>query len=174
MYIFAENFYNIAIIKIIKMTNMFSFALFFHIIGITLIAGGAVGGFILERQLYRYLLATPEKAIVLAPLMGRYPVIIQVGAVLMLLSGLTMLNALHWAVVSQSWFIIKMFLYVALILNGTLVARPTGLRLKALLMQPAGPGTTGRFLSLKRKMTIFHITEFSMLIAIYVLAIYRF
>jgi hypothetical protein len=67
-----------------------------------------------------------------------------------------------------------MFLYVALILNGTLVARPTGLKLKALLMQPAGPGTAERFLSLKRKMTIFHVTEFSMLLAIYVLAIYRF
>ncbi|HXS54842.1 MAG TPA: DUF2269 family protein [Hanamia sp.] len=153
---------------------MFSFALFFHIVGITLLAGGAVGGLILERQLYRYVLATPDKAIALAPLMSRYPVVIQIGAVVMLLSGLTMLAALHWIVVSQDWFIIKMILYVGLILNGSLVARPTGLQLKALIMQPVTAETNSRFLSLKRKMTIFHITEFSMLIAIYLLAIYRF
>jgi len=156
------------------MTNIFSLGLFFHILGITLLAGGSLGGLLLERQLYRYFLTSPDKALALAPLMGRYPVVIQYGAILMLLSGITLLSALHWAVVSQAWFIIKMFLYVALILNGTLVARPTGLQLKELMTHPATNETKNRFHSLKRKMTIFHITEFSMLVAIYVLAIYRF
>ncbi|MGN6600797.1 MAG: DUF2269 family protein [Ginsengibacter sp.] len=156
------------------MSNLFPFALFFHIIGITLIAGGSIGGLVLERQVYRYFNQTPSKAVVLAPLMSRYPIIIQSGALLMLLSGLTMLYTLHWAVASELWFIIKMCLYVALILNGLLVAKPTGMKLGKLLALPQTEETNKQFHSLKRKMTIFHISEFSMLVMIYVLAIYRF
>src|SRR5690242_12130528 len=156
------------------MSNLFPFALFFHIIGITLIAGDSIGGLVLERQVYRYFNQTPSKAVVLAPLMSRYPIIIQSGALLMLLSGLTMLYTLHWAVASELWFIIKMCLYVALILNGLLVAKPTGMKLGKLLAMAPSETTNQQFRILKRRMTIFHITEFSMLAMIYLLAIYRF
>lgn len=65
------------------------------------------------------------------PLMSKYPQIIQVGTILMLLSGLMMLDAVGWFVASQTWFIVKMILVVALVLNGTFIAKPNGKKIQS-------------------------------------------
>lgn len=154
---------------------LFSIGLFIHIVGITLIAGGSVGGLVLEAQIWKCLPGSPEKVRVLGPLMPKYPVIIQLGTLLMLVSGLVMLGALGWRMASQGWFIIKMVLVVALVLNGMLVARPNGMKLRTLvprLMQ--GEAVMAEINQVRRRMTWFHISEMTMLVAVYLLAVFRF
>lgn len=156
------------------MNHLFSIGLFIHIIGITCIAGGSIGGLILENHIWKYVRESPEKVSVLAPLMGKYPVIIQAGTLLMLLSGFLMLKALSWAVVGQWWFIIKMTLVVALILNGRLVAKPNGTKLRVLIGQLLKEQPVERQLkTVRRKMTIFHISEMSLLMVVYLLAVFQ-
>lgn len=115
------------------MTYLFPTALFIHIVGITCIAGGSIGGLLLEKHIWKNVRESPEKVHVLGPLMSQYPAIIQVGTILMLISGLMMLDALGWEVAGQWWFIIKMVFVVALVLNGMLVAKPKGTKLRILV-----------------------------------------
>lgn len=157
------------------MFNLFSAGIFIHIIGITLIAGGSVGGLILENHLWKLIRQAPEKASALEPLMTKYPIIIQVGTVLMLISGFMLLAALEWAPVHQAWFIVKMALVVALVLNGSLVAEPTGKKIGQLVpMLLQGKPLQKELHIVKRRMTIFHISEMAMLLLVYVLAVFRF
>lgn len=157
------------------MSHLFSIGLFIHIIGITCIAGGSIGGLVLETQIWKHVRESPEKIHVLGPLMSKYPVIIQAGTLLMLFSGLIMLGAIGWGVAEQWWFIIKMMLVVALVLNGVLVARPNGQRLRTLVARLVhGENVTVEIARVKRNMTLFHATELSMLAIVYLLAVFRF
>lgn len=157
------------------MSHLFSIGLFIHIIGITCIAGGSIGGLVLENQIWKHVRESPDKIHVLGPLMSKYPVIIQAGTLLMLASGLMMLGALGWHIAEQAWFIIKMLLVVALVLNGMLVAKPNGLRLQSLV--PAlvkGEQVQAEITKVKKNMTWFHISELTMLFLVYLLAVFRF
>lgn len=157
------------------MHYFFATGLFIHIVGITCIAGGSVGGLVLESYLWKHLRESPEKAPVLGPLMPRYPVIIQAGTGLMLLSGLMMLAALGWATAEQGWFIVKMALVVALVLNGMLVAKPNGHRLRMLIPRLLqGDNVQEEIRRVKRNMTLFHVSELLMLLTVYLLAVFRF
>jgi hypothetical protein len=154
---------------------LFSIGLFIHILGITLIAGGSLGGLMLENHIWKSLPGSPEKVGALGPLMLRYPVIIQAGTLLMLVSGLTMLGALGWGLAAQSWFIIKMLLVVALVLNGMWVAKPNAARLRALIPRLIqGEAVYPEIARVKRNMTLFHISEMTMLVIVYLLAVFRF
>jgi hypothetical protein len=157
------------------MSYLFPTALFIHIIGITCIAGGSIGGLFLEKHIWKNIRESPDKVEVLGPLMSQYPVIIQAGTLLMLISGLMMLKALGWVVAGQWWFIAKMILVVALVLNGLLVARPNGLKLRMLVPRLInGENVKTEIAQVKKNMTWFHISELSMLIIVYLLAVFRF
>jgi hypothetical protein len=157
------------------MNHLFSFGLLIHIIGITCIAGGSIGGLVLEAHIWKHIRESPEKVHVLGPLMSKYPVIIQAGTLLMLLSGLLMLGTLGWTIARQWWFIIKMVLVVALVLNGILVAKPNGVKLRTLVPGLIkGDQVQEEIDRVKRNMTLFHISELAMLLIVYLLAIFRF
>src|SRR5690625_4593823 len=100
------------------MQALFSIGLFIHIIGITCIAGGSIGGLFLEAHIWKLIRQNPGNVPAIGPLMHQYPIIIQIGTLLMLISGLTMLGALGWEIAGQWWFILKMALVVALVING--------------------------------------------------------
>lgn len=157
------------------MHYLFSIGLFIHIIGITCIAGGSIGGLVLEAHLWKLIRQSPEHVSVVGPLMPKYPVIIQVGTLLMLISGLMMLGALGWVVAGQWWFIIKMVLVVALVLNGTLVAKPNGKKIRLLVPQLIqGKSVHAELQLVRRKMIAFHISEMTLLVIVYLLAVFRF
>jgi hypothetical protein len=157
------------------MDHLFSIGLFIHIIGITCIAGGSIGGLVLETHIWKHIRESPDNVRVLGPIMPNYPVIIQAGTLLMLFSGLLMLGALGWTVAGQWWFIIKMVLVAGLVLNGVLVARPNGARLRKLVPRLArGEDVKAELSKVKRNMTLFHISELAMLVTVYLLAVFRF
>jgi hypothetical protein len=157
------------------MNYLFPTALFIHIIGITCIAGGSIGGLFLEKHIWKHIRESPEKVHVLGPLMSQYPAIIQVGTLLMLISGLMMLEVLGWIVAGQWWFIVKMILVVALVLNGMLVAKPNGAKLRILVPRLInGEDVKVEIAKVKKNMTWFHISELSMLVIVYLLAVFRF
>lgn len=157
------------------MGYLFSIGLFFHIIGITCIAGGSIGGLILEIQIWKHMQSSPGKIQVLGPMMRKYPIIIQIGTLIMLISGIIMLDAIHWRIVDQWWFIIKMGFVVALVLNGVLVAKPNAHKLQMLVPRIIkGETLHNEVRQVKKKLTLFHISEMTMLMIVYILAVFRF
>lgn len=157
------------------MNHLFSTGLFIHIIGITCIAGGSIGGLILENQVWKHVQESPENIKVLGPLMPKYPVVIQAGTLLMLISGLMMLDALGWKTAGQWWFVVKMVFVAALVLNGILVAKPNGSKLRMLVPRLLrGENVQSEISRVKRNMTLFHVSELAMLMLVYLLAVFRF
>lgn len=156
------------------MGSLFSIGLFVHIIGITCIAGGSVGGLVLETQIWKHVHSSPEKVVVLSPLMPKYPVIIQAGTLLMLISGLIMLGSTHWVMAHQWWFIIKMILVVSLVLNGLLVAKPNAKKLQRLIPRIiSGEPLFSEVRQVKKRLITFHVSEMTMLLVVYLLVIFR-
>lgn len=157
------------------MNHLLSIGIFIHVIGITLIAGGSVGGLVLETHIWKVIHQSPEKVAVLGPLMSKFPGVIQIGTLLMFISGFMMLDALGWTVAGQWWFIIKMAFVVALILNGVLIAKPTGARLRVLVPQLIQGKTVQADLKIvRRKMILFHISELTLLALVYLLGVFQF
>jgi hypothetical protein len=68
-----------------------------------------------------------------------------------------------------------MVLVAGLVLNGVLVARPNGARLRKLVPRLArGEDVKAELNKVKRNMTLFHISELAMLVTVYLLAVFRF
>ncbi len=161
------------------MASLHIFALFLHIIGITLIAGGFVGSIIAERLLWDYLKHEQSGlAAVIAPLLRRFPPVIQVGTVLMLISGLLLLWSNQWAYWGQLWFTAKLILYVLLILNGALVATPVSEKLIVLLIKPESRTEFSLSLraalpAIRQRMYLFLLTQTAMLLVVYLLSVYK-
>jgi hypothetical protein len=144
----------------------------FHIFGILLLAGGSIGGIIVERFFWQQAHKAPEKCEVLLPLLKRLPVLTLAGSLVILLSGLLMLKSLDWMIWGQLWFYTKITLYTLLVLNTTLVARPAIGKIGQQIT--SGHPDKAVLLALQRKMLRFHFIEFFMLILLLWVTMFRF
>jgi hypothetical protein len=67
-----------------------------------------------------------------------------------------------------------MVLVVALVLNGMLVAKPNGSKLKLLVGQlNNGQSVETELNTVRKKMIVFHISEMSLLVVVYLLAVFQ-
>jgi hypothetical protein len=141
-----------------------------HIIGIMLIGGGSIGSLFVENAFWKKAKQSPNEALLLAPLMQQLPIVIIVGSVLMLASGLLLLYVANWAYIYQPWLLIKLVLYIILMLNGALVAKPLGAQIARMV---ATYPAHSQLHSLQKKMTRFHLVQFTLLLAVFVLAVFK-
>jgi uncharacterized membrane protein len=173
--------------------SFWSFALLFHMIGFSLIAGGMIGGITLHRAIWRNLADAPAQATTAARLGLHFPLMIQAGAMVMLLSGLGLLAARQWVYLGQPWLTVKLSLYVLLWLNGLLVARPASrqfertmskwLAAQAMLPPPAAPeGAAANYRAeigaalaqIRRRLTLFHANQALMVAVVVIMAVFKF
>ncbi len=79
---------------------------------------------------------------------------------------------LKGAVTQALWFRIKMPLVLLLVLNGTVMARPNGLRLKQLLLdETPDNGGIGQLRNRRRAIYLFQLL---LIVTIFVLSIFKF
>jgi len=150
---------------------IFRTGLFFHIIGIFLIAGGLVGTILTESVFWKYVGQGSEKAKAMVPLLLLFPRVIISGAILMLITGLLMLYGVHWVFLGQTWLTLKLILFILLILNGRLVGKRLFAGIAAELQSPNQQ--THALLALKTRLTRFHIIQYCMLLGLLALVIFR-
>src|SRR5438874_2151811 len=81
---------------------IFKIGLLFHIIGIILIAGGAIGNLVVEKLFWKSLNQPALKFQTLAVVLARFPKIILTGSMLMLASGVLMLYGINWEFIGQN------------------------------------------------------------------------
>jgi hypothetical protein len=146
--------------------------LLLHIVGIFCLAGGSVGGQFVEALFWRYVRESSEKAPALGPLLQRLPVVIQIGSLLMLVSGLLMLGSVGWAYWGQGWFFVKIALYLLLFLNGLLVGKPLGMAIGGQMRHY--PTSSASLLLLRPRMQRFHITQTFLILALLGVTMFRF
>lgn len=157
-------------------SHLNALAMILHFIGITGIAGGFFGNIFIERQLWKQLKVAPYRAVTLLPVIRVFPTVIQLGSIVMLISGLMLLSSLNWELKSEVWFSVKMILYLFFNLNCLLVAKPTSEKLGELIpnLFETDPEVNTELASLRRKMKWFHISELVIIIGIYIVSVYKF
>ena len=143
--------------------------LFLHIVALTVLVAGGVGGLLVHRVLVATIRSSPQQAAPLGLLAGRCGITAQIGALLMLLSGLYLMASRGWADWGTTWLSIKLTIYVLLVANGFLLAKPTGAKLGAELSR--GPAAdTGVVSKLIGRLDMFYVLQLIGLVAIFALA----
>jgi|GraSoi_2013_60cm_1033757.scaffolds.fasta_scaffold05233_2 hypothetical protein len=144
-----------------------------HITGFTMMAGTILADFAVSRKLNRYILSDKSKAATILETTAGFGRLIGIGAALLVVTGIGMVIIFKGVVAQMLWFKIKMVLVLLIILNGTLVLRRGGNKLKKLL-QPDDPRQNGRINALKNQLSAFHVLELLLFLVIFVLSIFRF
>lgn len=153
--------------------NALHWYLVLHITGFTMMAGTIVADFAINRRLGKYLITDKTTAVSMLESSAAFPALIGIGALLLLTTGVGMVIVFKGAVTRMLWFRMKMILVVLVALNGSLVLRKQAGRLKGLLTQE-GNGANGRILVLSRNMTVFHVIELLLFLAIFILSVFQF
>lgn len=141
-----------------------------HILSFGLVATGVIGGDVVDGAIRGALRrGAAQEAGAIAGMMLRLAIVAQVGAGLLILTGVGMLAEAHWAWWGQGWLTIKLILVGVLILNGPLVARPAAVALREALQA----GKMEATVPLLRRLAVFHVAQTTGLIAIVALAVLK-
>jgi hypothetical protein len=156
-----------------------------HITGFTLLAGSEFADLSISTRLGKYLSTDKRRALILLEASTGLAPLIAIGGVLLILTGTGMAIELKGAVTQALWFKVKMPLVLLLVLNGTVMARPNGLRLRKLLLD-ATAGNDGGQIServarsddsigqLRNRRRAIYLFQLLLIIAIFVLSIFKF
>jgi hypothetical protein len=150
-------------------------SLWFHIIGITLLAGTTVVDFVLTRKFWAFYAKDNQAGILVRKMSDKLPILIAAGIVLILLSGVGMMVYMHMVFGAMLWFRIKMALVLLVILNGALVGRRQDAKLNRLLASGATqPAYEQSLDQVKKSLNRFHITQLTLFFIIFFLSAFKF
>lgn len=144
-------------------------ALAIHLLCFAILAGGSLGAKVLHGVMRGRVQSAPAQAAVLLSAMLRFSIVAQVGAGLMLVSGIGLLSAEHWAYWGKAWLYVKLGLFVLLVINGPLVARPAAMQLLDALNAGGGAAVAAPL----KRLEIFHTVQIIGLTAIVLLAVLK-
>ena len=110
--------------------NSYTLCLLAHLTGLTLMAGTNIVEFVAFRSIARTYQSDSVAAIHQISLLSKLSVLLIIGGILLVLSGIGLLVVTHNAFGGQLWFKIKMAFVVGLVLNGFLTGLKSEKRLK--------------------------------------------
>jgi uncharacterized membrane protein len=145
-------------------------ALAIHLLCFAVLAGGSVGAKVVHGALRAAIARSPAEGAIVLKMMLRFAIVAQIGAGLMLLSGIGLLSSEHWAFWGQRWLTVKLVVFVLVVLNGPLVARPAAKRLLGALTS----GATGDAVAAPlARLSVFHTVQLIGFVAIVLLAVLK-
>ncbi|MRG48999.1 hypothetical protein GFS24_28075 [Chitinophaga sp. SYP-B3965] len=151
---------------------LFNTSLWFHIIGISLMAGVTVADFVLTRKFWAFYVKSPQEGILVRKISNKLPVLIIAGILLILLSGVGMMIATHGVFDTFLWFRIKMGLVLLVILNAVIFGRRQNTQLNKLLLKEIPEEQLLK--RIQKNLNTFHITQLTLFAFIYLLSTFKF
>lgn len=146
-----------------------------HIVGIVIMAGTTFADYFTFRQLLRYLRQDAQKAVAVNIATAKFSQLMSLGMLLLIFSGVLMVSVYGHAFTTQIWFRIKMGIVLLILLNGILIARPSMLKLQKLLPSVADNSeAAGRIEVLKKRISVFHVTQLLLFVIVFTLSAFRF
>jgi len=145
-------------------------ALAIHLLCFAFLAGGSIGAKVLHGAMLSKIAGTPTQAAVLLTAMLRFSIVAQIGGGLMLVSGIGLLAVEHWAYWGQGWLYVKLLLFIVLMANGPLVARPAA---KQLLGTLESGGSGAAVAAPLKRLEIFHVVQLTGFVGIVLLAVLK-
>ena len=144
-----------------------------HITGFTMMAGTVIANISINRKLNKYLTSDKVKAMTILESTAGLPILIGIGAMLLLTTGIGMVFIFKSAVTSMLWFRIKMVLVLLILVNGAIIPRQNTAKLKVLLAEKSRE-SIGPIEILRNKMNFFELTQLLLFLSIFVLSVFRF
>lgn len=149
-------------------------ALLLHIAGIVMMAGVTLADYIIGRQFWKHLPADRPRAIAINALTAKFPAFIGIGALILIVSGITMVGVYKGGLDGQAWFRIKMAMVVLLILNSLLMNRPASAKIRKLMAGNGGPDDPLKLRTLKTRLNVFYAIQLVLLLTVFLMSTFRF
>jgi NADH:ubiquinone oxidoreductase subunit 6 (subunit J) len=137
-----------------------------------MMAGSVLADFSIYRRLNKYLIADKQKAVTILEGPAKLPVLIGVGAALLILTGVGMVSIFRESVTSMLWFRVKMILVLLVLLNGIVLARPGAVKLRATLLQNAAQDNR-RIEGLGKNLRTIYVLQLVLFLSIFILSVFR-
>lgn len=162
---------------------MYQIALITHIVGITLMAGTTLVEYLLTRHFWKLYASDRSRAIATNEDGFNFHLIVNIGIILLILSGVTMLVITQGVFAKQIWFQIKIGLIVIIAINGSAFGRKQDAKLKRLIsmeklnFQDDPRGQENRkddLMKVKNRLDLFYISQLIMFLTIFTLSVFKF
>ena len=144
-----------------------------HLMGFVMVAGTTVVDFVAFRQFWRQYELDPAKGRAVFQALSKFPILLRIGIVLIILSGVGMMAITHGVFGEQTWFRIKFALVIIVILNGLITGRRQVLKLNGIL-DTAGDSISGKIERARRNLRLFHYSQLTLLFIILFLSVFKF
>lgn len=144
-----------------------------HLAGLTLMAGTDIVEFVAFRNILKNYQTSKDAAVHQIGILSKLSVLLLIGGILLVLSGTGFLIITHNAFGSQLWFKIKMIFVLGLVLNGILMGRKSGNRLKQSLMT-GNIAKTQQVEDAIRTMIRFHFIQLCIFFIVVLMAVFKF
>jgi hypothetical protein len=144
-----------------------------HLAGLTLMAGTDIVEFVAFRNILKNYQTNKDAAVHQIGILSKLSVLLLIGGVLLVLSGTGFLIITHNAFGSQLWFKIKIIFVLGLVLNGILMGRNSGNRLKQSLMT-SNIAKTQQVEDAIRTMIRFHFIQLCIFFIVVLMAVFKF
>ena len=166
------------------MQTLYQLALITHIVGITLLAGTTLVEYLLTKHFWKLYATDRSRAITTNEDGFNFHLLLNIGIILLILSGGTMLVITQGVFAKQIWFQIKIGLIVIIAINGSVFGRSQDVKLKSLLSleklnfhQDHSPGQENRqedLLKVKNRLALFYFSQLCMFLIIFTLSVFKF
>ena len=147
--------------------------LLLHLIGFMLFAGSTVADFVAFRQFWKQYGSDKTKAAAILQGMSKFPGVIRIGIITLVLTGVGMMAVTHGAFGEQLWFRIKFGLVVVVILNGVLVGRRQGVQLRKIAEENTHEAIE-KAQKIRSNLSLFHTIQFTLFFVIVLLSVFKF
>jgi uncharacterized membrane protein len=144
-----------------------------HLTGFVLFAGTTIVDFVAYRQFWQLVGKDKSQAIVIGQVLEKFPVLMGMGIILLILSGVGMMAMTNGVFGEQLWFRLKFGLVILLIANGLLVGRREGVILRRIIAE----SEIDHFEEIKkrkRNLTIFYPIQLTLFFIILLLSVFKF
>ncbi|HWD87143.1 MAG TPA: hypothetical protein VG367_03385 [Mucilaginibacter sp.] len=166
------------------MQSLFQIALITHIVGITLMAGTTLVEYLLTKHFWKRYASDRSRAITSNEDGFNFHLLVNIGIIFLILSGVTMLVIFQGVFAKQIWFQMKIGLIIIIAINGSVVGRRQDVKLKRLMtleklnFHPDDLlGQENRkedFMRVKRRLDLFYISQLLMFLTIFTLSVFKF
>lgn len=155
--------------------TLYNIALVAHIIGITVMAGTTFIDFMAFRQFWKIYPDDKIRSASMEAYLFKLQRFLGIGMLIILISGISMMAYLHQVWGAQLWFRVKMGILLLIIINGLVLRRRYGSKLRSLMTLdlPANE-LKAKIPSLKRNITVTQLLQMLFFIIIYFLSVFKF
>jgi hypothetical protein len=166
------------------MQTLYHIALITHIVGITLMAGTTLVEYFLSKHFWKLYASDRSTAIASNEDGFNFHLLIDIGVIFLILSGVAMLVIFQGVCAKQIWFQIKIGLIIIIAINGSVVGKRQDKKLKQLMSleklnfrQDDSLGQENRkedLMRVKHRLDLFYISQLLMFLIIFTLSVFKF